>query len=138
MNGRLGRSLLLAALALGGCALPLGGPSRPAPLLHLVYFRLVDPSQAEALLDDSERLLMPIPTVVSYAAGRHVDIGRDSVEDDYDVALLVGFRDVAGYRAYLQHPRHLELLAIWKERLAGITIYDVGDEPRGGPSWLPR
>ena len=120
--------LILAALLLGGCACPTGAgaPSGAAPLLHLVLFQLDDPADAAALRADCERLLTTIPTVVSYACGTHVDIGRDTITSDYDLALRVGFDDVEGYHAYLSHPAHLELLALWKGRLGPYRIIDAG------------
>ncbi len=81
------------------------------------------------MLADCERLLVPIPGVVAYAAGQHLDTGRANVDGDYDLALLVGFSDQAAYKDYLSHPLHLELLELWKPRLAGYTIHDVLDQP---------
>ena len=125
------RSCVLQALLLGACAGP-PAPRRPAPILHLVYFQLVEPADAEQLLADCEELLTPIPSVVAYAAGRHLDTGRDTVDGDYDLALLVGFVDIEGYQEYLEHPLHLELLARWKDRLESYTIHDVLDQPAAG------
>ncbi len=128
------RALLLAALlapwtALAGCATAPERPLRPAPILHLVYFHLADPADADALRADCEELLTRIPGVVAYAAGRHLDTGRDTVDGDYDLALLVGFPDVEAYQVYLGHDLHLELLARWKDELTSYTIHDVLDQP---------
>jgi hypothetical protein len=116
---------------LGACAVgrETVGPLRPAPILHLVYFHLQDPTQAEDLLMDCQQQLASIPGVVSYAAGMHLETGRDSVDGDYDLALLVGFADVEAYQDYLVHANHLELLATWRDRLASYTIHDVLDQP---------
>jgi hypothetical protein len=131
--------LALSSLALGACAglCPFAATDaalapRPAPILHLVYFTLADAEPPEAvaeLLADCERWLRPIDGVVAYAAGRHLDIGRDNVSGDYDLALFIGFDDEASYRAYLVDPAHLELIAKWQSRWAGVTIHDVLDEP---------
>jgi hypothetical protein len=94
-----------------------------------VYFHLVDPAEAPLFLADCQELLPSIPGVVAYAAGSHLDTGRESVDGDYDLALLVGFSDLAAYQGYLGHPQHLELLARWKDRLASYTIHDVLDQP---------
>ncbi len=128
-------TLLLTALVVGACA---SSPTeeaeapRPAPLIHLVYFALPDDgakSEAVAeLLADCDRLLAPIPAVLSYAAGRPLDTGRASVDDDYDLLLMVRFEDEAGYRAYLGHPDHLTLVDTWKPRLASLRIHDALDE----------
>lgn len=127
-------ALVAVALLLGGCAgTPAAGPVRPAPILHLVYFHLEDPGDAPALLGDCQELLPGIPGVVAYAGGTHLDTGRESVDGDYDVALLVGFADVDAYRVYLGHEAHLELLARWQDKLAGYTIHDVLDQPQPMP-----
>lgn len=147
--------VLIHVLALGGCAghptasprvgaeqVPAydaaaaddAGPIRPAPILHLVYFHLADPADAPALLADCQELLPGIPGVLAYAAGTHLDTGRESVDGDYDVALLVGFPDVAAYQVYLRHEDHLELLARWGGKLTSYTIHDVLDQPGPLPS----
>ena len=121
-------TLVLLLGGLGACAAP-SPPRRPAPILHLVWFQLHDPADAEGLLADCEDLLEPIPSVVCYAAGRHLDIGRDNVDADYDLALLVGFDDVDGYQAYLTHPDHLLLIERWGERIESYRVQDVLDQP---------
>jgi len=121
--------VVATALTLAGCASAPTGPIRPAPILHLVYFHLADPADAEALRADCEDLLTRIPGVVAFAAGRHLDTGRDTVDGDYDLALLVGFPDVEAYQVYLGHANHLELLARWKAKLESYTIHDVLDQP---------
>ena len=105
------------------------GPVRPASILHLVYFHLEDPALAEDLLMDCQQQLSVIPGVVSYAAGMHLETGRDSVDGDYDLALLVGFDDTEAYQGYLVHANHLELLATWRSRISSYTIHDVLDPP---------
>lgn len=137
-SGRSAARWVTLALALGG-AVPLTGctlsqcphaervSAKPASILHLVFFQLHDPEQVDALLVDCERLLPDIPGVVSYAAGRHIDTGRPTVVDDYDLALCVGFSDEAAYRAYVEHPQHLELVAAWKPRISRLVVRDVFD-----------
>jgi len=128
-----GRALLvllgwLASLA--ACAAP-GAAQRPPALLHLVYFRLVDGADAEALAADCVALLQPIPSVREFAVGRHLDTGRSQVVGDYDLLLFVGFDDERGYQEYLEHPDHLLLVERWGSRLAGYTVHDALDlQPR--------
>jgi hypothetical protein len=43
------------------------------------------------------------------------------------VGLYVGLVDEAGYRTYLEHPSHVELVTTWRPRWEWIRIYDVGD-----------
>lgn len=122
----------VAGVLATACAAPgadAAAPLRPAPILHLVYFHLEDPGRAPELLADCQELLTGIPGVVAYAAGTHLETGRDSVDSDYDLALLVGFPDEAAYQVYLGHEAHLELLARWKGRLSSYTIHDILDQP---------
>jgi hypothetical protein len=120
--------LATLALVLVGCGSLAGGAaSRPAPVVHLVFIQLTDPGQVEALLADCDRLLPGIPGVVSYAAGRHIDIGRPNIDSDYDLALVVGFEDEAAYHLYVDHPAHVELVTTWKERFAALMVRDFGD-----------
>ncbi|MCB9897182.1 MAG: Dabb family protein [Planctomycetes bacterium] len=126
---RAGWSLLLT-LALLGCAASddAARPRRAAPLLHLVGMSLVapEPASVDALQHDCDLFLAHIPSVVEYASGRHLDTGRATVTDDYDVFVLIGFDDVDGYRAYLEHPDHLALVAKWKPLLSALVVRDVG------------
>ncbi len=120
----------VTVFVLGACtAGKASGPARPAPILHLVYFHLENPALAEDLLRDCQQQLSVIPGVVSYAAGMHLETGRDSVDGDYDLALLVGFDDTEAYQGYLVHANHLELLATWRGRISSYTIHDVLDQP---------
>ena len=116
-------ALLLSQL-LAGCA-SLGGGAQPAPLLHLVYFELDDPQLVDGLRADCDRLLAGIPSVVSYASGRHLDVGRDNVDSGYDLFLLVGFADERGYGDYLAHPQHVQLVDEWRPHLRSLRIHDV-------------
>lgn len=121
---------LLLAPVLGGCSSTPEVAPRPAPLLHLVYFRLQDPSDVGELLADCDELLATIPSVMSYAAAPPFDTGRETVSADYDLCLLVGFETVLDYRAYLEHPAHIQLVDTWRPRLRegdGLTIHDIFD-----------
>ena len=42
--------------------------------------------------------------------------GSDAVDSDYDVGFYVGFDTDEAYKAYLDHPRHLDLVKKWKPR----------------------
>ena len=126
-------SLVISAMALTaclvGCATPQT-PFDPGRVNHVVLITLEDPSEAEALQTDCDTMLSTIPSVTVYACGPHVETGRSkAVEADYTLGLLVCFRDMAGYSAYLEHPGHVALLEKWKSRFSALTIYDVGNAP---------
>ncbi len=117
--------LVMAGFLVGGCA---SGPVRPARISHVVFLKLVDPAETDALIADCDRLLPRIPGVVSYCAGKHVETGRSTVDSDYDVGLYVGFRTESDYAVYVDHPLHIELVTTWRPRLEWLRVYDVLDE----------
>ncbi len=121
---------LLLLLALAGCAAPgAARPASPAPLLHLVSLSLAEPDATllDELQADCDRVLTGIPTVISYASGRHLETGRSEVVADYDLLLFIGFADAQGYRAYSEHPAHVALVDEWRDRLSSLVVRDVLD-----------
>lgn len=101
---------------------------RPALISHVVLITLRDPSDAEALIADCDRMLGTIPSVVSYACGKPLDTGRDSVDGAYHVGLYVGFDSAVGYSDYLTHEAHVELVEAWKARTESMRIFDIADQ----------
>ena len=119
--------LWAASIGLAGCATSPPVTRRAAPVSHVVFFKLKAATDASELLADCDAKLTAIPGVLSYAAGKHLDMGRSNVESDYDLGLYVGLADETGYRAYLEHPSHTELVQKWRPRWEWIRIYDVYD-----------
>lgn len=119
---------VILAAALVGCA--SNQRLDVAPVAHIVLIKLENASQSESLIADSRAKLGAIPQVASLHVGRHVDIGRDTIDRDYDVCISVGFQNVEDYLAYLAHPLHVELVEDWRPRWTWIRIHDVLDEPR--------
>jgi hypothetical protein len=97
-----------------------------AVINHLVLITLQSPSDAQALIEDCDRLLPPIESVRTWWVGVPVETGRDAVDDDYEVGLCVGFDDADGLQAYLEHPLHLELVGTWRPKVDQFRIFDVG------------
>jgi len=137
---RVASALMLALLlpTLPGCnATPTTGAVRgagevapcPAAINHVVLFSLTDADEAEALIADCESLLAPMPEVISFFVGQHVDVGRDSpaIQRDYHVGLYVGFADTDAYARYVDHPDHLELVDRWGAKLESLRVYDIHD-----------
>ena len=118
--GSMGIALLV------GCSQPTkqGGPTQ---INHVVLFELKDPTEAEALQQDCSELLKPLPEVIYYACGPHVDVGRPTVESGYTLGLIVSFENRSKYDAYLKAPEHVQLVEKWKPRFSGLTIYDIGN-----------
>ncbi len=94
-------------------------------ITHVVLVQLKDPSRTAELVADCDRALPGIESVRGYACGVPMETGRSNVIGDYDVGIYVGFLDSAGYRAYLDDPRHLDLVERWREGWKAVRIYDV-------------
>ncbi len=125
-------SLVASAAFLAGCAAPPPAappaPTRPARINHVVFFKLIDPADAEELITDCDALLATIPGIVSYYAGRHLEKGRGNVDSDYDVGLYLGFMSEEDYDYYIRHTNHVEVVVKWKDRLDWLRVHDVLDE----------
>lgn len=122
--------VLLACVS--GCSAPGNRtsdlrPERPAFISHIVFVKLNDPADAREILADAERLVAPIPGVASFAAGQHLDTGRQTIIADYDLGMYIGFETEAEYASYVTHPDHIAFVEKWRPRLAWLRIYDIGD-----------
>lgn len=119
---------LAAAVTLGGCAATdfERKSASSSHLNHVVLISLADPADAEACAADCRTMLSEIDAVETIWVGTPVDTGRDAVDGDYEVGLCVGFETMDGLQAYLQDPRHVELVELWKPRATGFRIFDVG------------
>ncbi|MEQ9207814.1 MAG: Dabb family protein [Phycisphaerales bacterium] len=106
---------------------PPAGP--PAMIGHIVFIQLQSPSDFHALLHDADWMLGTIPSVESYAAGKHLDTGRSTVSSDYDLAVYLGFKSEADLRAYVIDDQHVDFVNKWKPRLKSLTVYDMLDWP---------
>jgi hypothetical protein len=122
----------LAAAALPACSAapervePTGPAARlmPGRLQHVVLVDLADDADIPQMRADSDRLLPTIPTVRGYVCGTHVEIGRGNVAKDYDLGIIVQFDSVDDYRAYLEHPVHVQLVSTWRPKWRRSYIVD--------------
>jgi hypothetical protein len=117
----------LAAAALGGCATSQIA-ERPARINHIVFVKLQNPSDAVALIADCDTALCNIPGVTRYACGPHLETGRPTVINDYDVGIYIGFESEAAYSAYVDNPSHQGLVQAWAPKAQWLHVYDVVDE----------
>ena len=120
--------IMLAACMLVGCSTTSCLPRRPAPINHVVFFTLDDPVLIDDFIRDCDTILTAIPGIVAFACGRHVDAGRANVNDDYHVAVYMGFMNLDDYRAYLEHADHQALIAKWRPHIIARQTYDMLDE----------
>lgn len=98
-----------------------------APVLHVVLITLRADAPAAAateLIADSKALLPQVEGVQDVRAGRRAAAERDVHVKDYDVALCVRLARVEDLEVYARHPRHVELLARHRARIANLRVID--------------
>ncbi len=120
--------LIVSSLLISCDAMPK--PARPALINHVVFFKLKSPATAEELIADCDEHLAMIPGIVSYYSGRHFDVGRETVDSEYDVALYLGFMSKDDYEDYLEHPTHIRIESKWRPRLQWMRVHDTIDRTR--------
>ncbi len=93
---------------------------------HIAMFRIrpdVDEAEIERVTARLEELPALVPDVKSFTVGRDARIS----DGNWDMVVIAGFEDEAGYRAYAAHPDHqpviMEVRHIITER-AGIQFED--------------
>lgn len=137
----LARACLSAAAAISAFAsLPMAGCSTPPdaveerrieistpPIAHVVLITLKDPTRAAELVEDCNRLVPGIPSVLAYSCGLPLPSDRANVVGDYSVGFFVAFADEAGYREYTDHPSHLALVDKWRTAWKEVRIFDFVD-----------
>ena len=106
----------------------IASPARPAIINHVVLFKLKNPQDTDELIADCDRTLATIPGVVSYFAGRRLDLGGPNVDVEFDVGFYVGFNSKEDYARYVDHPNHVAAVNKWRPRWESIRIQDVIDE----------
>ena len=120
----------LVVCVLIGCAATPAVPPRPALINHVVFFKLKSPATADELIADCDEHVALLPGIVSYYSGKHFDVGRETVDSDYDVALYLGFMSQDDYEDYLEHPTHIRMESKWRPRLQWMRVHDTIDRTR--------
>jgi hypothetical protein len=84
-------------------------------------------SDRRALVASFERAVREIQTVREVRIGRRVRHGAGyeaGAQDSADFMVSIGFDDMAGLKAYLEHPAHSDLAARFYEALSSALVYD--------------
>jgi hypothetical protein len=104
-------------------------------VVHVVLFKpradLASRDGAD-FLASLKRAFREIPSVRGLRVGRRVRSGagyEDAAPDVADILTMIEFDDLAGLRAYLQHPAHEELGRRFNASIAGGVVYDF--------EWMP-
>jgi hypothetical protein len=83
------------------------------------------PNSAADLLAGAEKFLQPIPGVLHFHIGRMVPSHRPVVEQSYQVALNLVFRDKKAQDDYQVHPQHVEFVEkAFKPNCVKCVVYD--------------
>jgi hypothetical protein len=94
---------------------------------HVVIF-WTDPNKATAaddLIAGAKQYLTGIPGILHFHVGKMVGSHRPVVDQSYQVALNITFKDKAAQDVYQDHPAHLEFVAkAFKPNCVKVLIYD--------------
>ncbi len=126
--------LLFASAAAVLCA---GGVARPAGaaeprLAHSVFFTLKDrsPESRARFLASCEKYLTGHEGVASFSVGTIAEDVVEPVSDrEFDVALLMVFRDKKAGDAYQKSPRHQKFVEENRAHFAKVRVFDSYQSP---------
>jgi hypothetical protein len=99
-------------------------------IVHVVLFRpkvSVTDADADRLIAGLRHTLANAPSIRRFQAGRRVLVGRgyeQLMRADYPYAATFEFDDVAGLKAYLEHPSHDGVGAALFAAAEDVLIYD--------------
>lgn len=108
-------------------------------LVHLVLFKprsALDAAGRQRLASALSDAIQQIPSVRRARVGRRVTHGRpyeNSMRVDYTHVAMLEFDDIAGLKAYLEHPAHEQLAVRFFEAVEEALMYDydVADGENG-------
>jgi hypothetical protein len=92
---------------------------------HIVLFRPradVTPSEERAFVAALESACREVPTI------RRASIGRSLPDDnghDFPYTAVIEFDDEAGFTAYLAHPLHVPLAALFRQTCAATLVVNA-------------
>ena len=100
--------------ARGGAASTSAATSLPRGAIgHVVIFWLKEPGNPDGRrqIIDASDTFRSVPGVLSVEAGEKLASPRRNVDDTYDVAVVMWFKDRPSLERYQTHPAHLEMLS---------------------------
>jgi hypothetical protein len=96
-------------------------------LVHNVYFALTDNTTTakKKLVASCWKYLTDHPGTAFFACGTLAqELKRDVNDRNFDVALLIVFKDQAAHDAYQAAPRHLDFIKENKENWKQVRVFD--------------
>lgn len=103
-------------------------------VFHIVLFRpkqKITDFDRQAMFEALRAAASGIPEVRRFHVGSRITHGsqyEQLMREDYPYAAVVEFDDLAGLQAYLRHPRHARLGALFYELLESGLVYDYQAE----------
>jgi len=83
------------------------------------------PSAADELLAGAKKYLAGIPGILHFHIGKMAASHRSVVDQSYQVALNITFKDKQTQDAYQEHPLHLEFVEkAFKPNCVKVVVYD--------------
>lgn len=89
-------------------------------LTHVVLFTIPDPADAAEAKKRLDSLVGKVPSLLSLQTGLHVGADPDAAT----LALITTHEDLAGLKAYNEHPDHVEVAQFIKPRRTGRVVVD--------------
>ena len=103
----------------------------PGTVSHVVVCYLKQPGDAAARrkIIDASKDFRSIPGVLDVEVGNVLPSTRSIVVNDYDVALVITYRDVAAMNQYVNHPLHQKALReVLQPLTSKVVVYDFINE----------
>ena len=124
----LGNILLALGLVLASASCSTT-PTAPQPVQHVVLMWLERPESAadRAQLVRAARSLQMMPGVVRVETGRNVPSPNTEADRDFDLGVVITFRDRASLQRYEKNPRHTEEMQRYlKPLVRRYAVYNLG------------
>lgn len=123
------RRTFIAAAGLAAATTGAAAPVNPYPkVVHHVFFWLKDPSSKE----DLAKLLAGLRTLAAIETVRGAHFGvpadtekRDVVDNSFSASEMLFFDDLAGQKAYQDHPIHKQFVADCSHLWDRVVVYDA-------------
>lgn len=114
-------------ITLAAVAIPRIASAAEPRLAHVVYFELKESTESnqEKLVGACRKYLSGHEGTVYFAAGVPAeDLAREVNVKDFDVSLILVFRDKAAHDKYQKHPRHLRFVEENQRLWSGVRVFD--------------
>lgn len=123
-----GKILLALSLILASASCSTT-PTAPQPVQHIILMWLERPESGadRAQLVRAARSLQMMPGVVRVETGRNVPSPNTEADRDFDLGVVITFRDKAALQRYEKNPRHTEEMQRYlKPLVRRYVVYNLG------------